>query len=482
MPSSLKRSSPTQVNFFGTTRRVFSNVSDLVDLTGSPDKAMRVVPDGSNETLACMTNSGANANVGWSVNLENRLYTGRWALAVYLDQFFTDTGTTPATSNSAFHQARLSIALSNSAGAGAFTDATTDTTICHFHNVMLTRGWNVIPLSRALVANVARNAAATAVLPQIGGTGTLAIPAGASADGTGATLRQTVSLFDAVTNANNLRFTVSAAGSGLFTRTFFKEIVDDYQCDSKTCLIFDDAFSTVYTDAFPLMKERGLVGSVAIISSLIGTSGYMTVAQVNELFNAGWDVINHTHRHLPAATMAGLTQAECFTEIDTCERFIQDNGWNRNNSKKYFVSPFGGMQRMDAVNYQAAITQAGCVATFGTVNRCIGGQLISPFFIPRLGFDTMGPTGAFTTGTGYNIATMIQQYTDAVLNGCSPMVMLHQFVNVPTDATMMATTELEQFLDRVVTLDRAGFTSVEPVTTAIPALTTGVGTGIRNLR
>jgi hypothetical protein len=137
---------------------------------------------------------------------------------------------------------------------------------------------------------------------------------------------------------------------------------------------------------------------------------------------------------------------------------------------------------MNCTNYRAAITQAGCVASFGTTNRAIGGQLISPFFIPRIDFNTMGPTGAFTTGTGYNIATMVDQYTQACMNGASPMVMLHQFLNVPTDSTMLATTELETFLDRVVSLRQAGFTSVEPVTTAIPALTTGSGTGIRHLK
>jgi hypothetical protein len=257
---------------------------------------------------------------------------------------------------------------------------------------------------------------------------------------------------------------------------FVREMVDNYQADSKTCLIFDDARETVYSVAFPLMRERGLVGVLPIISGLVGTSGYMTIAQINELFRAGWDIINHTHTHQLGATMAGYTQAQCFDEINRCDQFIQEKGWARNNSNKYFVAPFGGMQIQSAVNYKAAIAQAGCVATFGTTNRCIAGQLISPFNIPRLDFNTLN------AGTGYNIATMVDQYTNAVLNGASPMVMLHQFVNVPTDATMLPALELETFLDRVKMLDDAGFTSVEPATTAIPALTSGVGSGIRNLR
>lgn len=257
---------------------------------------------------------------------------------------------------------------------------------------------------------------------------------------------------------------------------FVKEMVDNYQADSKTCLIFDDARETVYSVAYPLMRDRGLVGTVPIISTFVDTAGYMTTAQINELFRAGWDIVNHTARHFAAATMAGFTQAQCLAEIVECDQFIQRNGWDRRNSNKYFVAPFGGMQLMNAVNYRAAILEAGCVASFGTTNRCIGGQLLSPFFIPRLDFNTLN------AGTGYAIATMGDQYTQAVLNGASPMVMLHQFVNVPTSAIDLSALELETFLDRVMMLDQAGFTSVEGVTTAIPALTQGTGSGIRNLR
>lgn len=466
MPSSLIKTSPTQVNFAGTTRRVFSNVTDLTAQAATSSLAMLPVPDGTGEVLPCVTNiTTANSNIGLIVNIENRLYTGRMALAVYLDDFGSVSGV-PDFTLSNFHQARMSIGLWN----GGVSDDTG-----HFYNVMLTRGWNVIPLSRAMVANVARNGSATA-LPTTGGTGTTALSLGASSDGTGTVPATGSTLFNAATSGLQLRVTLFGGGASIFTRFFIKEIVDNYQADSKTCLIFDDARDTVYTDAFPLMRARGLVGTLPIISSFVGTPGFMTVAQISELYDAGWDIVNHTRSHLPAATMAGFTQAQCFAEIDACEQFIRSNGWIRNNAPKYFVAPFGGMQQMNAANYRAAITQAGCVASFGTTNRCIGGQLLSPFFIPRLDFNTLN------AGTGYSISTMVDQYTQAVMNGASPMVMLHQFVNVPTDNTMLPTSELETFLDRVLALRQAGFTSVEPVTTAIPALTTGVGTGIRNLR
>jgi hypothetical protein len=458
MPSSLLKSAPTQVNFSGTTRRIFSNSSDATSLNGAASTLEYLtIPDGSGEQTFCITNSGANATTGAIWNTESRIYTGRMALAVYLDDFGSAAGV-PNYSSTAFHQTQLTVTIDN--------DGTIDNS-SHLYNVMLNRGWNVVQIGRAYATNSARNGSAT-VLPTVGGVGVVGTP------GSAGSATYSSSVFDAA--VGQLRVTVGAAGVDLFNRVFFKEIVDNYQTDSKTCLIFDDARDTVHSVAFPLMQNRGLVGVLPIISSFVGTPGYMTIAQIEELFRAGWDIVNHTRSHLPAATMAGFTQAQCLAEIVECDQFIQANGWNRNNSNKYFVAPFGAMQRMDAVNYRAAIQEAGVVASFGTTNRCIGGQLISPYFIPRLDFNTLN------AGTGYAIATMVDQYTQAVMNGCSPMVMLHQFVNVPTDSTMLAALELETFLDRVQALDLAGFTSVEGVTTAIPALAHGVNGGIRNLR
>lgn len=470
MPSSLIKSAPTQINVSATTTRIFTTTTGHTALAGTSDLAMRTVPDGSGESLlAVTTQTTDNSDIGVIINLEDRLYSGRFALAVYLDDLASTSAPSayaPDYTRTEFNQQRLAI---------QFWAGGTATNGGHFYNNMLTRGWNVIPMSRAMLANVARNGSATA-LPNIGGTGTTALSLGTGADGAGTPAATGSTIFDSATSGLQLRLRLYGAGAGTYSRMFIKEMVDNYHADSKTCLIFDDARATVYTDAFPLMQARGLVGVLPIISDLIGTAGYMTVAQVTELFNAGWDIVNHTKSHQTAATMAGYTQAQCLTEIQTCDAFIVANGWNRRNSSKYFVAPFGGMQRMDAVNYRAAITEAGVVASFGTTNRCIGGQLLSPFFIPRLDFNTLN------AGTGYNITTMVNQYTDAVLNGASPMVMLHQFVNVPTDATMLPTSELETFLDRVMMLDQAGFTSVEGVTTAIPALTQGTGSGIRNLR
>lgn len=71
---------------------------------------------------------------------------------------------------------------------------------------------------------------------------------------------------------------------------------------------FDDAFDDVYIDAFPYMSARGIVGTVYINWSLIGTSGYCTLAEILEMQDAGWAMANHVYSHTNLTTVDEATQ------------------------------------------------------------------------------------------------------------------------------------------------------------------------------
>jgi peptidoglycan/xylan/chitin deacetylase (PgdA/CDA1 family) len=64
---------------------------------------------------------------------------------------------------------------------------------------------------------------------------------------------------------------------------------------------FDDGDITVYTTAFPIMKEFGYVGINYLVGNRLGVEGYLTVEQIQETVAAGWEVGSHsmTHTELP---------------------------------------------------------------------------------------------------------------------------------------------------------------------------------------
>lgn len=61
--------------------------------------------------------------------------------------------------------------------------------------------------------------------------------------------------------------------------------------------MFDDGWSSVYTNAYPLFQKYGIKGSVAIIPSLTAESEYMNYCQIGELYRQGWDILNHSYSH-----------------------------------------------------------------------------------------------------------------------------------------------------------------------------------------
>ena len=92
------------------------------------------------------------------------------------------------------------------------------------------------------------------------------------------------------------------------------------------CFQFDDQNSSVYSLAYPIMRAHNIPGTVYAISDTIGAGGKMTVAQLAELYAAGWDIANHTADH---ANLTTLSQADAQTDIAACTAVLNGNGWTR---------------------------------------------------------------------------------------------------------------------------------------------------------
>jgi peptidoglycan/xylan/chitin deacetylase (PgdA/CDA1 family) len=62
-------------------------------------------------------------------------------------------------------------------------------------------------------------------------------------------------------------------------------------------LTFDDANEDNYTNAFPIMKKYGFTGVLYVPYYFIGTDGKLSVANIEEMAAAGWEVGSHTLTH-----------------------------------------------------------------------------------------------------------------------------------------------------------------------------------------
>ena len=123
-------------------------------------------------------------------------------------------------------------------------------------------------------------------------------------------------------------------------------------------LTFDDGYDDAYTNAFPLLKERGLVGTFFVTVNLVGQPGYMSWDQVRSLANSGMDVQSHAMDHI---SMAKLTGGALFAQLAESRRILSERTGTDVRFFAYPVGEFNGATRAVAasVGYYAAFAKDG---------------------------------------------------------------------------------------------------------------------------
>ena len=101
-------------------------------------------------------------------------------------------------------------------------------------------------------------------------------------------------------------------------------------------ITFDDGYESVYTIAYPIMKQYGIVGTCYVVTSWIGTPGYLTLPELTELHNAGWTIADHSYSHQELPT---LTTAQITTEIQSAITWLNTNGFS--DGAYHFAIPYG---------------------------------------------------------------------------------------------------------------------------------------------
>lgn len=70
-------------------------------------------------------------------------------------------------------------------------------------------------------------------------------------------------------------------------------------------LTFDDGYEDNYTTMFPILKEKGAVATIFLISDFIGTDGYLNEDQIREMADSGLVRFGcHTKTHRNLATLS----------------------------------------------------------------------------------------------------------------------------------------------------------------------------------
>jgi peptidoglycan/xylan/chitin deacetylase (PgdA/CDA1 family) len=122
--------------------------------------------------------------------------------------------------------------------------------------------------------------------------------------------------------------------------------------DKPIILTFDDGWVGQYTYGVPVLEEQGFVGSFAIVTGFVEGGGpYMTWAQIQELSNAGMEIMSHTVNHIDLGTSSDAT------DLDELTRSKADLEAHTGRAIRYFVYPSGEPFRSGSEERQAAVVQ-----------------------------------------------------------------------------------------------------------------------------
>ncbi len=99
-------------------------------------------------------------------------------------------------------------------------------------------------------------------------------------------------------------------------------------------LTFDDAPKSVYTDAFPLLKKAGILGTLYISTITPVMPGYVNWYDIKEFDASGWEIGAHGHTHQDLTKMGPEEMAD---EINNSQRLLKERGF----TPVSFAAPFG---------------------------------------------------------------------------------------------------------------------------------------------
>ena len=123
--------------------------------------------------------------------------------------------------------------------------------------------------------------------------------------------------------------------------TGFKEEIEIYQIQSRQQIpggilsfTFDDGKKSTFTQAFPILSSYHFPATVYIISDEVNQPEYLTLEQLHQLSQSGWEIASHsvTHPHLQHLPLSKIEE-----ELKTSKESLENWGFTISS----FAPPYG---------------------------------------------------------------------------------------------------------------------------------------------
>jgi len=145
-------------------------------------------------------------------------------------------------------------------------------------------------------------------------------------------------------------------------------------------LTFDDIRPTQYTTIFAAMQSRGLKGTLYVPTALIGAADRLTLAQIKELYAAGWDTaLGGTPDDNPMTGKASV--ASVIADYQAMQAYMTSEGLTR--AIDHFCYPNGSTRTPGTKIQSSAVTTNGsAVATMASTTGILAGMKAAGYQVP----------------------------------------------------------------------------------------------------
>lgn len=147
-------------------------------------------------------------------------------------------------------------------------------------------------------------------------------------------------------------YVIPILGYSSGTAYFDDLVVQEYTpSQSAITLMLDDGEETAYSIGYSELKNRGLVGSAAIVTNFIGQPDHMGLDQLKALQAAGWEIVSHGLSHTDLTTVNRVLME---SELYQSKKILQSKQLTVNNFALPYGAYNGGILATAVKYYQSA--------------------------------------------------------------------------------------------------------------------------------
>ena len=146
-------------------------------------------------------------------------------------------------------------------------------------------------------------------------------------------------------NVTSIKISVSSdedTDSSVWISGFYTDVIGR----AKIMMSFDDGLATQY-DAFLYMKSLDLKGVMYVNGYSIGkSSNYLTMDQLKEIYDAGWDIANHAFQH---KNLTSIPVNEARESVEKQEAWLLNNGFTRSLGHLAYPGGYYNVEVLDTL-------------------------------------------------------------------------------------------------------------------------------------